>query len=133
MNDKPNGNIALKPVTFVTLMLILIGTVISGIIYISTTLGEMNTRLNFVDREVTSLMAFRDKGGRFTQEDAKALEIKILALETEIRTYPPAWFREDFKELKADVKYLRSTIDENKAALLILENRVSNLTKSKLP
>jgi hypothetical protein len=124
-NLKSSVNNVIRPQTFVGLMLALMATVIGGVIFMSVKLGSFDARLVHVEKGYEEFKSFKNVGDRLTRAEGTKLETKLLALENEMRTYPPEWFRADFKELKSDVRHLREVVELNKASLSVVKGILS--------
>ena len=122
MNNKPNG--LLKPYQFILLILALIGSVIGGVVLTSSKISEANVEINHLKEQVQTLNEFKDKGDRWTLSDGKRLEGDLKTLENEVRGYPPAWFRDNFKTLSLDVKDIKKNIESLTIAVKLIESKI---------
>ena len=107
------------------------GSVVKTIIItvlIATVLGLSGWGLaNTFDnsKDITSLQTWKTEGDRFTQEEGTALGTRLKTLELiiaaeETPEWFDRWFKEDWEELKQDVKEISNKTD------LIWEEQIKN-------
>ena len=122
MNDKPNG--LLKPYQFILLILALIGSVIGGVVLSASQISEAKVEISHLKEQAYIFNDFMIEGDRWTLKDGKRLESDLKTLENEVRGYPPAWFRDNFKTLSLDVKDIKKNIEDLTVAVRLLESKI---------
>lgn len=125
---KENGS--LKFLQQIAVLSVLMATIIGGVVYVTARLARLESEVHHLNKQIVAINKFMMAGERFTAEDGKHLRNKIDRLEAEIRGYPPQWFRNNFSDLRLEVKDLRVSIvalNNSVATLKIRAEKQDNL------
>ena len=126
-SDNKGSNGATKFLQRAVAVTVLATTIIAGVIYVTARLADLENDITYLKTEMEHLNSFMSAGERFTKADGDQLSAHLMRLEEEIRSYPPQWFRNNFDDLRVEVKELKATVSENNARMIALNLAIEKL------